>query len=329
MFVDYVKIRVRAGRGGSGCVSFRREKYVPKGGPDGGDGGKGGDVIVVADTNLRTLLDFKYRPAYNAERGEHGQGSNKHGRQGRDKVIRVPLGTEIRDAETGEVLGDLVQEGASVIVAHGGRGGCGNTRFVSATNQAPRDWEPGAVGEEREIELELKLIADVGLVGLPNAGKSTLLSRISAARPKIADYPFTTLTPNLGIMRYRDTGSLVFADIPGLIEGAHRGKGLGDQFLRHIERTRVLVVLLDCTSENFRRDYQVLMGELEQYKPDLLQKPRLVVLTKIDLMARDLAPVRETLGIEEVHGLSSVTGEGLDRFKDLVWETFHAAGAMP
>ena len=253
MFIDHAKIHVKGGNGGSGCVSFRREKHVPKGGPDGGDGGKGGDVVVQAASQLSTLLDFRYRPNFKAERATHGKGSDKHGKGGKDLIVKVPLGTIIKENE--EIIADLVEEGQSVIVAKGGRGGRGNARFVSSTTQAPRDWEPGEFGEEKILELELKLIADVGLVGLPNAGKSTLISKLSAARPKIADYPFTTLKPNLGIVKYRDTGTFVVADIPGIIEGAHYGKGLGLEFLRHIERTKLLLILVDCTSEDLNQEF--------------------------------------------------------------------------
>ena len=316
---------MKAGRGGSGCLSFRREKFVPKGGPDGGDGGKGGDVIVVAASSLGTLLDFKNRAVFRAENGQHGMGGNKHGKSGQPCTIRVPVGTVVKDAETGEVLADLVAEGDSVVVAHGGRGGRGNARFVSPTQQAPRHWEPGEPGEEREPELELKLIADVGLVGLPNAGKSTLLSKLSAATPKIADYPFTTLTPSLGVVSYRDQGSFVLADIPGLIEGAHQGKGLGHEFLRHIERTRVLVFLIDCTSPNPAEDYATLRHELENYNPELLHRRQLVVLTKIDLAPdRDYGAFENAVG-GPVYKISSVAGVGLTELKDAIWTELQRA----
>jgi GTPase len=244
VFIDRVVVHVEAGTGGSGATSFRREFRVPMGGPDGGDGGRGGDVIVTADSNLSTLLDYTYRDRWVAERGEHGMGSNKTGRSGGDVVLPVPPGTVIRDAGTGEAIGELLEHGDSVVVARGGRGGRGNAFFATATNQAPREWQPGEEGERRRIELELKLIADVGLVGQPNAGKSTLLSVISAARPKIGDYPFTTLAPNLGVVQLSDHRTFVVADIPGIIEGAHEGRGLGHQFLRHIERTRLLACLV-------------------------------------------------------------------------------------
>ena len=249
MFIDFARIKLQAGQGGSGCVSFRREKFVPKGGPNGGDGGRGGSIILQTDPNLHTLVDFKYRAQYKAKRGQHGQGSDKHGKNAAQTIIKVPLGTVVRNLDTDEILCDMVNVDQKFEVAKGGRGGKGNARYVTATNRSPRDWEVGLPGEEINISLELKLIADIGLVGFPNAGKSTLLSRISAAHPKIADYPFTTLTPNLGIVKYHDFNSFVVADIPGLIEGSHEGKGLGHQFLRHIERTRALAFIIDCTEE--------------------------------------------------------------------------------
>ncbi len=284
MFIDYAKIFVRAGDGGDGCVAFRREKFVPKGGPAGGDGGKGGDVVAVANEHMHTLMDFRYRKKYKAKRGEHGQGSNMTGRGGEDIIIKLPVGTIIRDAETDKILCDLAKPGQRAVLAKGGRGGRGNARFASPTNQAPREWEPGAPGEERELVLELKLIADVGFVGLPNAGKSTLLSRISAATPKIAAYPFTTLNPNLGIVRLDEYRSFVAADIPGLIEGASAGKGLGHQFLRHIERTKVLAILLDISSEDINADFKALMNELQSYNADLMDKKKIIVYTKSDLL---------------------------------------------
>ncbi|MCH6560498.1 GTPase ObgE [candidate division KSB1 bacterium] len=318
MFIDHAKIHVEGGNGGSGCVSFRREKHVPKGGPDGGDGGKGGDVVVQAASQLSTLLDFRYRPNFKAERATHGKGSDKHGKGGKDLIVKVPLGTIIK--ENGEIIADLVEEGQSVIVAKGGRGGRGNARFVSPTNQAPRDWEPGELGEEKILELELKLIADVGLVGLPNAGKSTLISKLSAARPKIADYPFTTLKPNLGIVKYRDTGTFVVADIPGIIEGAHFGKGLGLEFLRHIERTKLLLILVDCTSEDLNQEFSVLLDELKKYNPELLKRPRFALLTKIDLCP-DIGFVEfEKAAGMPVLKISSVADVGLSELKDLIWD---------
>jgi len=311
MFIDEARIYVKAGDGGNGCVSFRREKYVPRGGPDGGDGGDGGDVVFVVDTNLNTLVKFKYRQHFRAERGKHGRGACKHGRNGEDVVVSVPPGTVVRDADTGEVLADLSEPEDRVVVARGGRGGRGNARFATPTRQAPRRADRGFSGEERNIHLELKLLADVGLVGFPNAGKSTFLSRVSSAHPKIADYPFTTLQPNLGIVEYGDMKTLVMADIPGIIEGAHEGKGLGLRFLRHIERTKVLLFLIECTSGNPVEDYEKLVDELARFSGRLLEKPRLVALTKIDL----LPPEELTLpdfGIESF-AVSSVKGYGLRR----------------
>ncbi|MDZ7264870.1 MAG: GTPase ObgE, partial [candidate division KSB1 bacterium] len=279
VFIDQAKIIVIAGNGGNGVVSFRREKYIPKGGPDGGDGGKGGDVVLRADSNLHTLLDFHYKNKFKAESGKHGQGAKKSGRSGRDVVIRVPMGTLVKDAETDEVVADLVTPGQQVVVARGGNGGRGNAHFATPTKQTPRHAEPGAPGETRQLLLELKLIADVGLVGLPNAGKSTLLARLTAARPKIADYPFTTLTPNLGIVNYREGQSFVMADIPGLIEGAHLGKGLGLDFLRHIERTKVLAYLIEATADDVYQTYSVLRSELASHDPNLILRPTIIVIT--------------------------------------------------
>lgn len=321
MFIDYAKIYVEAGRGGSGCMSFRREKFVPKGGPDGGDGGKGGDVIIAVNRGMRTLQDFQMRKHFRAERGEHGKGANKTGHSGAEVVFNVPPGTVVKEAETGAVLADLVHENERMVIAKGGRGGRGNARFVTSTHQAPREWEVGELGESRWLILELKLLADVGLVGLPNAGKSTLLSRITAARPKIADYPFTTLSPNLGVVEYKENNSFVVADIPGLIEGAHEGRGLGIEFLRHIERTSVLVVLLEATSENLAVDYQTLINEMESYNPALVQKPRIVALTKMDLVAE------KNVGEKFLQStaypacrISAVSGEGIEMLLGMMWE---------
>lgn len=288
-FIDRVQIRVEAGTGGSGATSFRREHRVPKGGPDGGDGGRGGDVIVRGDSNLATLLDYTYRTRFVAERGEHGMGSNMTGRSGKDVVLPVPPGTLIRDSSTGEVIGDVMADGDEVVVARGGRGGRGNAFFATATHRAPREWQPGEEGERRDLELELKLIADVGLVGQPNAGKSTLLSVISAAHPKIADYPFTTLSANLGVVQLSDHRTFVVADIPGIIEGAHEGRGLGHDFLRHIERTRMLALLIPIDSEDWQIEYDGLRAELASYSPTLAEKPHCVVFTKMDLLG-DLEP---------------------------------------
>jgi len=325
MFVDSAKIFVEAGRGGSGCVSFRREKFVPKGGPDGGDGGNGGDVTFRADGQMRTLLDFQSHKHFRAQRGQHGMGANKHGRSGKSLTVRLPVGTLIKDSETGDILVDLTHDGEEIVIARAGRGGRGNARFVSSTNQAPRDWEQGELGESRWLDLELKLIAEVGLVGLPNAGKSTLLSRITAARPKIADYPFTTLTPNLGVVNYREHNSFVVADIPGLIKGAHEGKGLGIEFLRHIHRTKVLVVLIDAMSPEPQADYQTLLEEMKSYQPSLLDKPRIVALSKIDLLNEKESPGDSFLKSLEAPTcrISSVSGEGLQTLLDMLWKILY------
>ena len=325
-FIDEARISVKAGNGGNGCLSFRREKYVPKGGPDGGNGGRGGDVIIRADRQLNTLLDFRYTRRYEAQAGVHGQGSRMDGRWGKDTIIKVPCGTIVRDGQTGEDLADLVENGSEVIVARGGKGGRGNAEFATPRNRAPRHWEHGSPGDERELVLELKLLADVGLVGFPNAGKSTLISVVSAAKPKIADYPFTTLTPNLGIVRYADDKSFVIADIPGLIEGAHAGKGLGTQFLRHIMRTKVLAFLVEAVSDDPRRDYGVLLGELKQFDPKLLKKPKVVVLTKSDLLdaAAKRAIKKVSFGSRvPVHLISAVQGGGLPELLDLLWKSLH------
>ncbi|HOQ09333.1 MAG TPA: GTPase ObgE [Syntrophomonadaceae bacterium] len=324
MFVDYAKIYVKGGDGGNGIVAFRREKYVPMGGPAGGDGGRGGNVVLVADEGLSTLMDFKYRRHFKAERGAHGQGKNMHGASGEDLVIRVPVGTVVRDDSTGEVLADLIQPGQEVIVARGGRGGRGNARFVSSVNRAPNIAENGEPGEERWIRLELKLLADVGLVGFPNAGKSTLISVISAAKPKIADYPFTTLVPNLGVVQTRHHESFVVADIPGLIEGAHQGAGLGHDFLRHIERTRVLVFVLDTAETEGRdclQDYLVLRQELEAFNPELAARPFLIAANKMDLpeAQANLKKLQDEFG-NAVLPISAATGQGTDILIDRVWQ---------
>ena len=285
-FIDQAKIYVKAGDGGRGCVSFRREKYIPKGGPNGGDGGRGGHVIFKATRAINTLLDIRYQQQHLAERGQHGMGKNMHGKDGEDLIIPVPLGTLIKDLETDEILNDLTTEGQEFIALKGGRGGLGNTHFKSATRQAPRYAQPGEPGEEKNLILELKLLADVGLIGLPNAGKSTLISSLSAARPKVADYPFTTLVPVLGVVKHEDFKSFVIADIPGLIEGAHKGAGLGFQFLRHVERTSILLHLVDI-SEMAEGDpvdnFEKINKELELYSPDLIKKPQAVAATKLDI----------------------------------------------
>jgi GTP-binding protein len=325
-FVDQARITVKAGNGGNGCISFRREKYVPKGGPDGGNGGRGGNVIIRADRQLGTLLDFKYQRHYRAGSGEHGRGKKQDGKWGEDIVIRVPCGTIIKDAADEEVLADLVNHHDELLIARGGRGGRGNAEFATSTNQAPRIAEPGGIGEERELLLELKLLADVGLVGFPNAGKSTLISVISAAKPKIADYPFTTLVPNLGIVRYAEGKSFTVADIPGLIEGAHQGKGLGIQFLRHIERTRALVFLIEVTSANPKADFKVLLNELTKYDADLARKPKVVALTKTDLIDQKELKVRAKLAFGRgvsVVPISAVAGTGIGPLVDAMWDLLH------
>ncbi len=321
-FIDVARIHVKAGDGGAGCVSFRREKFVPKGGPDGGDGGRGGSVIIRANRQLATLLDFQYKREYKAQRGVHGLGSRKTGKSGQDVVLQVPVGTLVRNAATGEVIADLVREGDEVVPAHGGRGGRGNAAFATSTDQAPRRYEVGQEGGEADLELELKLLADAGLVGFPNAGKSTLISVISAARPKIADYPFTTLVPNLGIVRVDEGAAFVVADIPGLIEGAHLGKGLGLQFLRHIERTRVLVFLLDASRPDPRDDYKVLLRELRTFNKELPRKPKLVALTKIDILdaKQRKAAASFTIPRVTVFPISAVTREGVEELVKAIWE---------
>ena len=309
-FVDYVKIKIQAGKGGDGIIAFRREKFVPKGGPAGGNGGNGGSVILKADVQLHTLQDIRYHRIYKADRGRHGEGSLKHGKSGADVIIKVPAGTIVKDLNTGEVLADLQLEGESIVAARGGRGGRGNAEFVSPTHQAPREFEYGREGQERELELELKVLADVGLVGFPNAGKSTLLSRVSRAKPKIADYPFTTLTPNLGIVKSGPYQSFVMADIPGLIEGAHEGKGLGTQFLKHVERCSVLLFLVDSNDEEPGRSYELLYEEVAKYSPELLKRRRLLAVTKMD--AYNGVPKVKTFEPVDMFPISSVSGEGLE-----------------
>jgi len=323
VFIDEVIITVKAGNGGNGCLAFRREKYVPRGGPSGGDGGRGGDVIMVASPHYNTLLHFRFNPEHKAERGRHGEGSNRKGREGASLEVATPVGTIVQDAETGQVLHDFTTAGDRFVVAKGGRGGRGNARFATSTHQAPTEHEDGKPGEERRLRLELKLLADVGLVGFPNAGKSTLISRISAARPKIADYPFTNLEPNLGVVTTDDGHrTFVVADIPGLIEGAHLGHGLGVQFLKHIERTRLLVHLVDVSDFSDRDpvdDFEVVMTELGGFSEDLVRKPMLVVATKLD-SAQDPERVNslKTLAHDRklpFFAISSVTGEGIDALK--------------
>ena len=333
MFIDQAHITVRGGRGGNGCVSFRREKFVPRGGPDGGDGGDGGSVVLVADENVNTLLSFRRRRKFEADRGAHGQGSNKRGCSGTDTRIRVPVGTIIREHSSGRQMADLVRPGQEIVAARGGKGGRGNARFATATHQAPREAEEGRPGEERDLELELKLLADVGLVGLPNSGKSTLLSRLSAARPKIADYPFTTLEPHLGVVPLGEYRQILMADIPGLISGAHRGKGLGIQFLRHIERTRMLLFLLDVTVDDPTGDLRVLRRELARFSPALLAKPSIVCLNKIDIWPPD-RPLPTLPGEETTvcQAISALTGRGLEPLKHLIarqMETISAPDERP
>lgn len=322
-FVDRVEIEVEAGKGGDGCVSFRREKYVPKGGPDGGNGGRGGSVIFTVDANIKTLLDFRHRPSYRAEAGRRGQGSNKTGHAGADLIIRIPPGTVVINLETESLLADLTENGSNWVAAAGGKGGRGNATFATATRQAPRFAHPGREGEQQRLLLELKLIADIGLVGLPNAGKSTLLSRITKANPKIGAYPFTTLTPNLGIASLDDERQLVFADVPGLIEGAHQGKGLGLEFLRHVERTRVLVFLVDAGSQDPAADLAIVEGELKQHSKSLVEKPSLIVLTKADLFAGSI-PVEVRSQVEkpgrEIFDISAVSGAGLETLLNRCWQ---------
>jgi GTP-binding protein len=325
-FVDRVEVEVAAGTGGSGASSFARFKYVPKGGPDGGDGGHGGSVFVVADANLTTLLDYRYRSHWKAERGQHGKGKTMTGASGDDITLPVPPGTIIKDATTGELIGELLASGDQIQVAKGGRGGRGNARFATPTHRAPREWEPGEAGEVRTLELELKLIADVGLVGEPNAGKSTLLSVISAARPKIADYPFTTLEPNLGVVPMGDHRTFVVADIPGIIEGAHRGKGLGLQFLRHVERTRVLAFLIPSDAPDPQATYDQLRREVRQYSEWLHQKPHFVVISKRDLLGPDgEAPALVAPDATGVVVLSAAAGTGVDEFKRTCWRLVQEA----
>ncbi len=319
MFIDRAVVRVEAGTGGSGCMSFRREHRVPMGGPDGGDGGRGGDVIVRGDSNLATLLDYTYRDRWEAERGDHGKGANKTGHAGADVILPVPPGTVIRDAETHELVGEILESGDEIIVAKGGRGGKGNAFFQTSTHQAPREWQPGEEGQARTLELELKLIADVGLVGQPNAGKSTLLSVISAARPKIADYPFTTLAPNLGVVQLSDSRTFVVADIPGIIEGAHEGKGLGLQFLRHIERTRVLAFLIPIDAMDWQEEYDALRTEVSSYSSELAAKPHCVVFTKLDLLGEEYVPDIDAPDAFGVFSISAAGREGLDALLAAWW----------
>lgn len=324
MFIDQAEIEIKAGDGGDGAVTFRREKYVPKGGPSGGNGGKGGDVIIQAFANLNTLLDFRYKRKYEAGNGAIGGSSLKDGKNGKDVLIKVPVGTIIKDYDSEKVITDLDEDGKKIIIAKGGKGGKGNSNFATPTNQAPRFAERGRKGESKKIILELKLIADVGIVGFPNAGKSTLISVISSAKPKIADYPFTTLEPNLGIVYYKDYISFIIADIPGIIEGASEGKGLGLKFLRHIERTKILLFLIEVTSENIERDYKILLNEIKQYSRKLAERKKIIAFSKSDLISKkDLEKISHKKFLKEdipIIPISAVTNSGIPALLDKLWE---------
>ncbi len=326
-FVDYVKICCRSGHGGAGSAHFHRDRFNPRGGPDGGDGGRGGHIILRGNRNTWTLLHLKYRKHVIATDGKPGGASTSTGASGKDVILDVPLGTVAKDAETGEIHFEITEDGEEKILTPGGRGGLGNDHFKTATHQAPEYAQPGEPGREEWKILELKILADVGLVGFPNAGKSTLVSALSAAKPEIADYPFTTLVPQLGMVRYRGHQSFVIADIPGIIEGAHRGKGLGHRFLRHIERNATLLFMIPCISENIRKEYAILLNELEQYNPELLEKPRVLAITKCDLIDAEIVGM---LRREEVPRdiptvfISAVAEQGLDELKDVLWKTMNA-----
>ncbi len=324
-FIDYIKVYCRSGKGGAGSVHFRREKYLPKGGPDGGDGGKGGDIIMKGNAHMWTLLHLRYTRHLRAENGEPGGGQRSTGASGKDVVIEVPLGTVARNAITGEVLGEITEHGQELVLLKGGRGGLGNDHFKTSTNQTPKYAQPGEDGQEAEIILELKILADVGLVGFPNAGKSTLLSVVSAAKPKIANYPFTTLTPNLGIVSYRDNRSFVMADIPGIIEGAAEGKGLGLRFLRHIERNAVLLFMIPIDADDIKKEYEILLKELSKYNPELLDKKRVLAISKSDMLDDELIEeVKKSLP-ENVPAvfISSVTQQGIQALKDELWKALN------
>ncbi|WP_247236997.1 GTPase ObgE [Telluribacter sp. SYSU D00476] len=324
-FIDYVKINVRSGAGGAGSVHFRREKYVDKGGPDGGDGGRGGHIILKGNAQHWTLLHLKYTKHVKADPGKAGEGGRRKGAQGRDVILEVPLGTVARNAETGEQILEITEDGQEAILLPGGRGGLGNDHFKSSTNQTPQHAQTGEPGGEAWVILELKVLADVGLVGFPNAGKSTLLSVISAARPEIADYAFTTLVPNLGVVSYRDFRSFVVADIPGIIEGASQGKGLGLRFLRHIERNSILLFMIPADSEDIKAEYETLLNELRQYNPSLLDKQRLLAISKVDLLdEEERAGIQDKLPEHVPHILiSAITQEGIDNLKDMLWKTLN------
>jgi GTP-binding protein len=323
-FIDYVKIHCKSGAGGPGSAHFFRAKGLPNGGPDGGDGGKGGDIVLSANPQLWTLLHLKYTKHVKAESGKPGGQNRMSGPSGKDLILEVPLGTVARDAETGEIITEVIREGERYVLVPGGRGGLGNDHFKSPTNQAPEYAQPGEPFIEKWIILELKVLADVGLVGLPNAGKSTLLASVSAAKPAIADYPFTTITPNLGVVKYRDFQSFVMADIPGIIEGAHLGKGLGLRFLRHIERNPVLLFMVPITSENLQEEYEMLLRELENHNPELLHKERVLGISKMDLATEDdLKRLKKLKPGVPVQPFSSATGQGIQELKDLLWKTLH------
>ena len=324
-FTDYIKIHVKSGHGGKGSAHLRREKYIPKGGPDGGDGGRGGHIIIKGNKEFWTLYHLKFKQHFKAEKGGDGSRQRATGKDGEDVYIEVPLGTIIKDTNTGEIIGEITQDGQEIIVAEGGKGGKGNWHFKSATNQTPRYAQSGLPGEEQDLTLELKLLADVGLVGFPNAGKSTLLSKLTAAKPKIADYPFTTLKPNLGIVSYRDGRSFVMADIPGIIEGASEGKGLGHYFLRHIERNSNLLFLVPADADDIKKEYQILLNELKKYNPELLDKKRILAISKADLLDDELeAEIEKDLPKDIPHiFISSYTGKNLDRLKDLLWKALN------
>ena len=320
-FIDYVKFYARSGDGGAGSVHFRREKFVPKGGPDGGDGGEGGSIILKGNAQLWTLLHLKYRKHIKADGGGRGEGARKSGAKGQDIVLEVPIGTIARDAETNEKMVEILEHGEERVLLPGGKGGLGNFHYKNSTNQAPRYAQPGIEGIESWVILELKILADVGLVGFPNAGKSTLLSVVSAAKPEIADYPFTTLTPNLGVVEYRDYKSFVMADIPGIIEGAAEGKGLGNRFLRHIERNSILLFLIPADADDIKKEYEILSGELEKHNPELLDKERLLAISKSDLLDDELIEeIKHELPEIKTEFISSVTGQGIQALKDRIWQ---------
>lgn len=324
-FIDYVKIFCRSGKGGSGSTHFHREKYIPKGGPDGGDGGRGGHIVLRGNKNYWTLIHLKYARHIFAGNGGNGGSSRSFGKDGEDKIIEVPCGTVVHDAETGEFICDVTEDGQEVILLKGGRGGLGNWHFRTATNQTPRFAQPGEPMQERTVILELKMLADVGLVGFPNAGKSTLLASISAAKPEIANYPFTTLVPNLGIVPYRDNRSFCMADIPGIIEGAHEGRGLGLRFLRHIERNAILLFMIPADCDNIKKEYEILLNELQQYNPELTEKQRILAITKCDMLDNDLIKELEKELPTELPSvcISSLSGLHLAELKDLIWKTLN------